>query len=1210
MPRFNASLFLRPPFLLIYGNTSAHNTPGNPIVRITEPAKQGRMTFLARGITISVLLALVAIEGSAQGGPSGALSGTLEDSSHAVIANAQVEIVSAATGERVRLLSTNSSGLFTATLLPVGTYTVQVSASGFAKATVHDVAVRVTETTRLTVTLKTATVQEKVDVTAEIADVKTTDATTGSSLGSRAISTLPLATRNFQQLLALSAGASSSLNAAAQLGRGDVRIDVNGGREDNNGYQIEGIGANDYSIGELTNTPLPSPDVVQEFKVSTSLYDASQGRNGGGNINAILKSGTADFHFDLFEYFRNTDLNANDYFLNLQGLPRPVITQNIFGASAGGPIGPNGLLGYFFANYQGTRQRSGDSPGTIISTAIPVLPTDRSAAKLESVFQVPSIDPVVLKLLNVQSNQFGSSPGGFLFPTIPGTPGIDPTTGNANYGRFIRSDPGKFTDNQFTANWDRDFRNGKDRLSFRFFYTNASTNEPFGGDGFQIGTGGPPLENNLNFPLIIPIRDRLGSLAETHTFNSSVVNEFRFGVSVISSKFQNVPLPGVTAQELGINRPTNNATVEPYRFSLATFQIGPYPTETQTALGDTLSYHDTLSYVRGRHSFRFGGDYEHTDIRRSWPIPNDGDVFFTTSPGLNDFQNFLLGAPTFTDASGGVANHDYVIPAFALFAQDDYRATRNLTLNLGLRTEILGAAYDKLCHIGNTDPTLQSSTGPYFYPTCVDKFKIPALSGTATRSGLNNNYSTVWEPRIGFAYDLFGRGTTAIRAGYGIYGVREDLGVVDNLSFQPPFLPMAVPAFLPPNSLTNLFVGLIPPQGVLSPSFVPTPSFFQGFVINGTSTPTTDTTQTSVFSGSTIGLFGLAAWRHWIVPTTQQWNLTVQNNLGKGWSLEVGYVGTKGTHLRETSDRNQANLASPQNPTTITAQNGTKYVIQQNTLTNLTARAPYPGIAPTGLENFIPDSNSNYNALQLTVRHRFSKTFYLQSAYTYSKSIDDTSTASVAFNTRFNNQLTGADSRSVSDFDRPQRSITSFVHSLPFFTNSHGVLQKVLGDWQVNGLLTLQSGTPFTVFDSAGGTAYGLSTPNLVTADLAPGFNCSNSLTSGPVSSRLNRYINLNAFRPVLVVPNSPDSSTGFGNSSRNCLRGPFQKNLDFSVGKLFKFLEHQSVRFSAEFFNLTNTPSFASPSSLDVENKQTLGSISSVVGTPRIIQFSLRYSY
>ena len=214
----------------------------------------------------------------------------------------------------------------------------------------------------MTAALKVTSVSQVVEVQSQVAQVDTTNATTGQSLGSTTITNLPLATRNFQQLLTLSAGASSDLNNASQLGRGQVFIHVNGGREDNNNYLIEGISVADYSFGEPTYTPLPNPDSIQEFKVSTSLYDATQGRNGGGNINATLKSGTASFHGDVWEYFRNTVLDANDFFLNRAGLARPVIQQNIFGGDLGGPIGPKAKLGYFYVNYQGTRQRSGASP--------------------------------------------------------------------------------------------------------------------------------------------------------------------------------------------------------------------------------------------------------------------------------------------------------------------------------------------------------------------------------------------------------------------------------------------------------------------------------------------------------------------------------------------------------------------------------------------------------------------------------------------------------------------------------------------------------------------------------------------------------------------------------------------------------------------------------------------------------------------------------
>ncbi len=250
-----------------------------------------------------------------QGGATGAISGVVQDQSGATIANAKVSVKSEATGEVLRQVATDASGLFTATLLPVGNYTVEVSAAGFPITRFPGVVVRITETTRITAALKLGAVKEIVEVQSQAEQVNTTDATTGESLVAQTITDLPLATRNFQQLLTLSAGASSDLNGAAQLGRGQVYMHVNGGREDNNNYLIDGITVADYAFGELTYTPLPSPDAIEEFKVSTSLYDSTQGRNGGGNINATLKSGTLQFHGDAWEYFRNTALDADDFFL-------------------------------------------------------------------------------------------------------------------------------------------------------------------------------------------------------------------------------------------------------------------------------------------------------------------------------------------------------------------------------------------------------------------------------------------------------------------------------------------------------------------------------------------------------------------------------------------------------------------------------------------------------------------------------------------------------------------------------------------------------------------------------------------------------------------------------------------------------------------------------------------------------------------------------
>ncbi len=1192
-----------------------------------------------RFVALSVFALALAVQAFGQGGATGAITGTVQDPSGAFVANADVRITNQETGVLERSVKTGTDGSFTAPLMPVGTYAVNVQAPGFREAKFPGIVVRVTETTRMTAKLSTQAVQQQIEVQAEVQTVNTSDATTGQAIDSNTIRALPLATQNFQQLLTLSTGAQSELNKATQLGRGDVRMQVNGQREDNNNYLIEGVSVTDYNVAELTNTPLPNPDVVQEFKVQTSLYDASQGRNGGGNINAILKSGTNTFHGDVYEFFRNTKLDANEYFLKQTGSPRPVIQQNIFGGSLGGPVSPGGKMGFFFLNYQGTRQRSGDSPGTLISTFIPYVPASlrgpANAGALASAFGVSSADPVAVSLLSFQSDQFGAPANGYLFP-MPNAPGANP----GDLVQFTVSKPGKFTDNQLTANWDKEFRDSRDSVAARFFYSNSETDVPFGAGGLQASLGAPASGTDLNFPYQLPVHDRVFVLSETHVFSPTLVNDFRFGLVHINNTANNVN--PVTVGDAGITRPTDNLTSSIYKFTLLTsgFQFGPTPQANQAQDQNNYNFVDNLSWVHGQHTFTVGGQYTRVRLDKLFPQVFNGQLFFTNTGSTTDFGNFVAGTPEFSFGGGGVYNHAYKQSNSAAFLQDDWKASHSLTLNLGLRTEFLGAWTDGDCHIGNIESDLTNSgTYPFIYPKCVDKLGVSGLTGNAAGSTFKNSVSTGWGPRVGFAWDVLGRHNTTIRGGYGIYYVREDIGAVDQLSFQSPFIPIVFFPTTPGYNLTNFFndtpsvnPNAVPAAGQLSGQWLPCLARLISFAPSGD--PAVPDANYACTGGpgvnSTQNLFVLEVPRHFVVPNTQQWNLTAQHEFGKSWVLELGYLGTRGIHLRETRDAIQS-VDAIKHPITITDVNNVSYTINTDTFSNAIARTPAPGLnGYSGYQLFANDAYSIYHAFQATVSRRWNQS-YLQAAYTFSKNIDATSTGNTAFNTAYNDQSNINASRGISDFNRPHRLSVSYAYELPFFKHTLGAKGAFLGGWQVSGVSIFESGLPFSILDSSAGTAFlGAGSTPLLGASLAPGATIANGLSSGSLKSRLvNGYLNPDAFAAAPYVDPtacaadaSGDScTTGFGDLGRNIYRGTFQQNWDFSLLKHFKIGERQDIRFAADFFNLWNHTNFGNPTVLDFEahnawvaagsnGTDPFGQIVQTNGNPRLIQFSLRWAF
>ena len=463
--------------------------------------------------------------------------------------------------------------------------------------------------------------------------------------------------------------------------------------------------------------------------------------------------------------------------------------------------------------------------------------------------------------------------------------------------------------------------------------------------------------------------------------------------------------------------------------------------------------------------------------------------------------------------------------------------------------------------------------------------------------------------------------------------MREDVGTVDQLSFQAPYLPIAFGGGAP-GSLSNFFltgVNALPQAGVLDPNFVPCLGALQNF-------PGGDTRQFPNYAcaAGSAGLvpsqflFVLTVPRDFQAPDTQQWNLTIQRALGKNWVFEAGYVGTHAVHLRETRTSIQAKLATAAHPLTVTAEDGTPFLITESTTGNGVARANLEGLnGYGGFQIFANDAYSHYHSLQTTLSRRW-VAGYFQAAYTWSKSTDATSSGNTALNTAFNDETDLKFSRGLSDFDRTHRFAVSYRYDLPFYQGASGAKERLLGGWSLSGITIFQSGAPFSVTDSVAGTAYlgpGLASATLG-AQLASGGSIGRGTATGDIHSRLNGYLQLTNFTTAPVADPAGcladpalACTTAFGNLGRNIYRGPFQQNWDFSLIKNIKITERQSLRFTTDFFNIWNHVNFANPSINDVEtithdgsgnptSDGPFGKIFSTVGTPRLIQFSLRYSF
>ncbi len=539
--------------------------------------------FLASGLLLGTLCLVAA----AQANQTGGITGLVTDKNGALVSGATVVVVSDATGKAERTVNTSDDGGYSVTLLPPGRYRLEISAANFKKAIIADVQVRITETARQDVSLEPGNISETVNVEATPTLINPSSATTGQALDAQTLRSLPLASPNFLFLLNLSTGVTGEPTDVRSAGRGTADVTVNGQRTSNNSVSLQGINVNDFNLAHFDTVPLPNPNALQEMKVATSLYDASQGSKGGGALGLVIKSGEKNFHWEGYWQHRNDALNANEWFRNANGLSkRPRLLQNVFGGSGSGPIPKLG--GFWFFNYQGVRARNGVDPaGSTLSPIIQAFPTNTdgstSAALLATSFNLApaQIDPVALSILNVQSARFG---GKYFIPRL-GQTGCGGVTGGA-IGTFTCqfSAIAPIKDNQYVVSYDRSMRHGKDTISGRWFWDEGSVAKPYGTD---TSLANPRTDTQWN---------RFLAITETHQFNSNIVNELRLGFSRFL--FANIPTDTINLADVGASRGNSAQFSGLYRVAITgSMSLGTGVNDDRGTVSNQYNIVETLSFA-------------------------------------------------------------------------------------------------------------------------------------------------------------------------------------------------------------------------------------------------------------------------------------------------------------------------------------------------------------------------------------------------------------------------------------------------------------------------------------------------------------------------------------------------------------------------------------------------------------------------------------
>jgi hypothetical protein len=1206
-------------------------------------------TQLVFAATFALVFALWVPSLRAQSAGTAGLSGTVTDPSGAAIPNVTVTLTSTDTNQ-ARTANTGADGVYKFTLLAPGSYKVRFAAAGFKTAEVGSVTLNVTESPVLDRSLAIGAQSEQVTVEATADTLQTASSTLGTTVGARTVSELPLANRNYTQIIGLSAGANVGVNNATSFGKGTQDISVNGSTPGQNNFQMDGVAiqsmagngsANDGGI--YVGIAIPNPDSIQEFKIQTSTYDATYGRNPGANVNVVTKSGTNAWHGTAFEFFRNAQLNANDFFYNrdnpASATTKQVLNQNQYGGVIGGPIKKDKL--FIFGSYQGTHSLNGvNSAGNSAISLYPIIPAgDRTSQSfvqqlITANCELPSFGPpgpngvlpcntpvtgvsqVALNMLNVKN-----ADGSYYFPT------------HTSFGDALNfNKPALFTEKQTLVNGDY-IVNPKNTLAARFFYSSDprvfNFNTPIG--GALPGAPDPVAYSNTNVVLKL-----------TTIISNTLVNEARGSFQRLFSQATDSLPAGWTPQNLGITPIVPSQTQGPaLSFLINGFGAGGF-LEPQFSPTNQFQYQDQISWSHGRHTIRAGFEIEKTQWNLDFAGLERGWLFigsFTNLLAANNPDNIfqcLFCVSSGPPSAGGII-HAYRESNMNSFVQDDWKVSSKLTVNVGVRWEYDGTFSEKYGNLTNTwlsqlAPNSQVPTGPLGLPAnyagwvtagnYLAHYPQPPAGVLVNTSGTgaiqDHPPLSNFGPRLGLAYQLNSK--LVIRAGAGLFYDR-----------------IGADRFVHAVEQGNPYATTLDYSGAAAASFTiqnPFPNLPLGQFVQRWANPATGQT-------SNLSVPFIAQDSH--TPLIRQYNLNVQYEFAPRWVLEAGYVGSSGINLLDYNHNvNTADIASASNPV-----NG----ITTTTAANAAFRVPYVGYAPAGLQATSYDGVSNYNSMQLTVRKQLSHGLSFQGSYTWSKSLSDVLVDSA----NSNNAGNLAQQYGPTYFNRPQRFILNYSWDLPFGQHS-GVTGKLLEGWNISGVTTIQNGLPFTFVDGTAGTAYGTNgtgtTSGFGRAQLCPGMTYGSIATPGGIESRLGGnsggpgYFNAGVFcgAPAILpdgttvfysTGNGPGQSaqaqctaanggapcaTLFGNSGVDIFTGPGQFNFDASLLKTTKVTERATLQFRAEFFNLLNHPQFSgiSPGSgtggtvsyLPQPFNAGSSTITSTSVNPRIIQLGLKLTF